>query len=448
MSESEREGSASPVESWPLLPAQAWFFSKKFKRPEQYCIAVIFETVGKLVTSVLHQAIALAVDHHDSFRTQFRRHAAGWEQFAIQMDDATPILTHHDLSSLSRDRQDARIRMIGGAMVEQFAFGKGRLARVATIDLGPERGMRLLLIGHHLVCDLVSLSILMQDIDTAYRWLLDSTRDAPEWPPILQTTTARAWSTWLNGAEAGAEAMHDAEYWERPRAPMVLPLEAPNGSGRRESVSCPMPQRVTTALVHRTDLFALSLAALGRVIADWCGTSHVIIGLTSPGRTPAPPGVNLSRTTGWLVRYAPVYLDIPANACSWSTIDAVDAIVAALDERPRDGFGYSVLRFTANRTLASNPSAVQADVDVSFDYVGNGDTRYRHLSIFREATENTGFYYSSENSPAQPLGLQCGIKDNVVVTRWTFDASVLSRATVEALARRFEEVLASIRLSD
>lgn len=428
--DSETDSAAVERENWPLLPSHAWFFSKQLPRPELFCEGLIFSVAEGVRLDALHRAVTVAADHHDALRTQFRQTGRAWEQVPVR--DAVRV-DHHDLTGFGLDDQLEHIRQIGAAMAGGFTFGVGPLVGFATIDLGPDRGLRFLLVAHHLLGDHGSWRILLEDIEAAYHWTVAGAHGAP---PLVATTGVREWAVWLNGRDVAMEAVRQAEYWQRPRPPISLPSN-PGGPGRPDVVKRPIGEPMATAIVsaaryHRVGADVLLLAAFTQTLAEWRDTDHISLDLISHGRTPTPRGFNLSRTVGWLTRQAPLYVDLPADRRPPSMIDA---IVQALSERPGDGIGYAALRFgstMAGQGIASLP----ADAPLGFNYLGNANTRYRSLTLFASSPDDTGLRRS--HPPLRPLELFSALRQQEIMTAWSFDADAISRRDIERLAARLE----------
>lgn len=419
-------------ESWPVLPSHGWFFSQPFASAQGFCVGLIFRAASEIRFDILRRAIAVVVNRHDALRTQFRQIEDHWEQVPVNED--IPV-THHDLTDLTEADQLHRTRAIGKEMAQSFSFGRGPLIRFATIACGGGRGSRLLIVAHHLLADFSSWQIIVEDIESLYLSLLaGSPRDESALPI---TTSVRAWATWLNGPAALAEALREASYWRRPRPTLELPLGQPTGTPRQEYVRRIVGEAMASAVVvyareRGVNPDVVLLTAFARVLAEWCATDHVTLDVISHGRTPTPRGFSLSRTVGWLTRQTPLHIDFPPDA---GATTAVEAVVMGLDSRPRDGIGYSTLRFS-QRIPKHERRSLPADCAVGFNFLGTSTSRYRGLELFAPASEDTGV--RREHPPLRTLELACALIDRQVVTTWSFDGSLLSRAAIDRLSQRLE----------
>jgi non-ribosomal peptide synthase protein (TIGR01720 family) len=441
---SETATAPASAGAWPLLPSQAWFFSKGFAFPEHWCVSANFAASEPLDCGRLSEAVALACDLHDGLRVQFRNNGGAWQQYEHAAGRAD--VSRHDLSALPASRQDEAIKAWGEQVSRSFVLGTGPLVKVAIIALGPERGTRLVVVAHHLVTDFVSLRILIEDIETAYAWLVPKTTGTQTTVPIARTTSPLTWAGQLNSVDSVQQAIRTVGLSARPTMAIPLDLDGPGAQGQQQ-VTGGVDAATTLALEqaalkhHRTSVETVLLAGFAHVIARWSETSAVTIGLMSHGRTPTPPGVNLSRTVGWLAGHAPLDVEAPSDASSSA---AVGAVVDALQGWPRAFASHAALRLASMGGQAPVGLSPRMDPPVSFNYLGNVDSAYRDLALFRKGSEHTGVRYFQGNRAPRPLSLMCAIKNGALSTAWLFDPARLHRATVERLARSMESALASL----
>jgi amino acid adenylation domain-containing protein len=140
-----------------------------------------------------------------------------------------------DLTGLAADRHPRAMTDAVTQLIRSFDMEGGRLFRGLVLDRGGEDRASVFLTGQFLAADIGSWTVLLDDLDTAYRQLV-----AGE-PVKLQpkTTSARQWSQRL--AERARDGMNAEErsYWlDRPAVQQdPLPLDLPGGTNFWDSVA-------------------------------------------------------------------------------------------------------------------------------------------------------------------------------------------------------------------
>ena len=151
----------------PLTPIQRWFFDLNLNRPQHFNQPMLLEVRRPLDISILAQVVERLERHHDALRLRFFKGKGGWKQ---QLVEATGTIKVHkfDLAGLTAGEQGRRIEAMGTEVQTSLDLAKGPLLQVAYFDLGPGRSGRLLLAIHHLVVDMISWRILLEDMRALY----------------------------------------------------------------------------------------------------------------------------------------------------------------------------------------------------------------------------------------------------------------------------------------
>ncbi|HTU62886.1 MAG TPA: condensation domain-containing protein, partial [Polyangiales bacterium] len=161
----------------PLTPVQRHFFEthQQFNHFNQ---AVLLACRRPLLASRVKSAIARLLVHHDALRMRFERTDRGWRQRygAVSDEAGNPDripFEHIDLSSVTGSERESALTREAERLQKGLDLSAGPLLRAALIELG-DRGQRLLLVIHHLVVDVVSWRILLEDLQALCE------TDAPE----------------------------------------------------------------------------------------------------------------------------------------------------------------------------------------------------------------------------------------------------------------------------
>jgi non-ribosomal peptide synthase protein (TIGR01720 family) len=301
---------------------------------------------------------------------------------------------------------------------------------------------------HHLAVDGYSSAILLQDLERAY---LQLSRGEPvRLPP--KTTSVRAWAQRLTEYAQSQELQQELDYWlalgNEPVSP--LPLDFPEGVGTQgwgRSVVTALDEEDTRALVEDgprrwgTGTTALLSTGLARGMAGWTGSASLLITLVSHGREPLFPGIDLSRTAGWLNTRFPVRLMIDEAA---GPVGALRDVDEQLREVPHGGIGFDVLR-----TLTDSPAIAQQlrrlpHPDVTLNYAGRRDELSSSPSVFipgQQVQPKTSHRPTTGNSRLQ---ITASTLSGRMYLRFYYHENVYRRETIEWVAERVLESLRAL----
>ncbi|MFC0007301.1 non-ribosomal peptide synthetase [Micromonospora siamensis] len=360
----------------PLTPAQRWFLDEEPPVPDHFNQSTVL-AVGDMAPEPLARALDGLVAQHDVLRSRFvrdadmvagSRDARGWRQ-EILPDHPACAVRYEDLTSLPAQLREQRWAALADDAQAGLDIDSGPLLRALLVDCGDQGGRRLLLTIHHLVVDIVSWSIIIDDLEVAYRQVL---ADRPvALPP--KTTSFRSWSTRLHEYAGSPAAAAELERWARP--PTCAGISALRGatgqdvSGRYDARLGPEAAAVllnAAPAALGVSLEDIVLSALARALCQWSGDERVLIDVEGHGREHIFDDVDLSRTVGWFTTLHPLELAVPAAA---GLVDTVHDVAAYRESVPHRGLGFGVLAHLAGererRRLAARPQA-----DVAFNFHG------------------------------------------------------------------------------
>jgi aryl carrier-like protein len=156
----------------PLTPIQHWFFEQHPCDAHHFNLAVMLKAQQMLDAKVLRTVVIHLLDHHDALRLRFEYVEGEWRQFnSVRGEEC--FLTSVDLSELMEEAQTVAIEAAASELQRSLDLSKGPLVRMVLFEMGAGGANRLLWLIHHLVVDWVSWRILLEDLATAYRQLLN-----------------------------------------------------------------------------------------------------------------------------------------------------------------------------------------------------------------------------------------------------------------------------------
>ncbi|HEY0496346.1 MAG TPA: amino acid adenylation domain-containing protein, partial [Kutzneria sp.] len=364
----------------PLTPVQRWFLDTKPALPGHFTQSVVARFDEPVDADKLSRALQALIDHHDMLRARFT------DRQVVPAAKPVDVLGEPD---------------------PVFDLTTGPLIRAAITAED-----QVTLYVHHLVVDGISWRILVEDLMTAYR--------GGDLGP--RTTSFQEWAHKLNG-----HAFGDGAHW-RAIEDVPIPVDAagPDTVADTREVSVRLDAAQTRALlqdvpgVYRTQVNDVLLAALGRVLSEWIGSSRVVVDLEGHGREDLFPGLDISRTVGWFTAIFPVSLEIDGD---WAR--DLKAVKEQLRSVPHKGVSYGALRYLAGNVPAIEPS-------VSFNYLGQFDGA-GEMALHEDPA-----------SPRRHLLDVVGRVENGCLEFIWFHGTRHSRATIEGLAAALRTALLEI----
>jgi non-ribosomal peptide synthase protein (TIGR01720 family) len=317
------------------------------------------------------EALSATLRHHDGLRSRFIRSSDGWRAY-IAPSEEHDIVEVHDISGLTPEKEILTARRIGDAVQKSLDLESGPLVRAALLSRGPNRPGMVLIGMHHLVTDVLSAQIFMEDLETAYGQL--SRGEHVSLPS--KTSSVQEWARKLTEYASSEAVQGELAYWLTPahaevgKLPVDFESEATMDTLR--TVRLRMPAEDTqlmfraVAAMSGTDVQDVLITGLAQALAEWTGTSSVALDIHTHGREDLFAGVDVSRTIGWFTVIFPMLLDLRGVA---TPLDALAAVKHQLRQVPRRGIGYDVLRYMSpDQQVRSLMSAVPRP-QVRFNYV-------------------------------------------------------------------------------
>jgi amino acid adenylation domain-containing protein/non-ribosomal peptide synthase protein (TIGR01720 family) len=424
----------------PLTPIQRGFFATPDPAPQHYDLLLSLRPLG-----VGEATLAGAVDalwrHHDALRLRFRTVDGAWVQENAGLDGPAPF-TVLDFAALSNPARERALAAATGELAAGFDLATGPLARWAWLRLGDEPGGgRLLGLQHHLVADVVSLRILLEDLELACRQAMAGD------PVVLpaKSTSFQRWAERLVEHAGSAELRGELASWLAVcrRATVPLPCDGPAGHATLgSSALCrqELDPHSTRALLqevpraYRTEIADVLLAALTLTLVGWSG-GPVLVDLEGHGREDLFADLDPTRTVGWFTSLYPVLLELPEGATVRQVLIGVKEELRRL---PRHGIGYGLLRHlcpdaSVRQALAATPAA-----QVSFNYLGQlaagGGVKG---GLFATAGDPGTPLQGAGRTRPYLLEVNAWIAAGRLRVEWRYDRAAHRGSTVETLGARF-----------
>ena len=266
-----------------------WLLDKITPGNAAYHVPFGFRVRGPLEVAVLERSLDMVCERQSSLRTSFVAGNGGPRSVVGRCDPVKVQI--HDLSALPEsDRKDEALAAAQREIRRPFDLEKGPLFRFSLFRL-TETDHLALVVMHHIVSDLWSVRLFVDDLLAAYQMTKSGENGGLEPLPVEYGDFA----VWQREQLHGEELERLVEYWRSklegaPR--LELPTDhprpaAPSFEGGTESIAFPADLAEAAqqfCLRENVTLFTLLLSAFEALAARCSGQTDLVVGTTSANR--------------------------------------------------------------------------------------------------------------------------------------------------------------------
>lgn len=302
-------GEDDQTEVWfELSPIQKLFFERVPNGHNKFTLEFILRLSKPLPPPEIKRAIEKIVTAHSMLRARFEQRADGqWGQIISRDASRSLRFREHRVPSMSDRKALQKILSISQSTLD-IVQGVMIVVDVITTDTGEQF---LGLIAHHLVIDLVSWRVLLQDLEDILntgRTIQSLSRSFQQWCRLQQSYARES----LDPSETlkieiphpsmdywGSEAVLSENTWaDATRQTITVSKETTEAIiGAANGAFHTQPVEIIQAAV----LYAFVQAFDNRPAPTMFSEGH--------GREPWDADIDISRTVGWFTTIAPLFLD-------------------------------------------------------------------------------------------------------------------------------------------
>ncbi|MER7403727.1 amino acid adenylation domain-containing protein [Streptomyces sp. NPDC000070] len=370
--------------------------------------------------TALHTALNSLSARHAALRTTF--HAVDGRPRAV-VHDTLPIPVVHDRAEART--LDSRITDFRD---RPFDLENGPLVRATIIATGEDQWV-LVLAAHHIVVDLWSLRVLVEDLQAAYAG---------------QEPKADGWelcdyTRWTADRISGAEGERQWRYWsaQLADAPTVftLPYDRPRPAVRGDAgavVDLPLDDELldelrTFAKKSGVTLYTLLLAAYQVLLHRYSGSTDFVIGTPSAARTRP----ELASLVGYLANQLVLRTRMADDPTFTEHLGRARETVLGALAHQEFPFPLLVERLKPTRDPSHTPL-----FQVMFAYEKTPSTTGSQLPLDTLAVQAGAARFD--------LTLVCVEQDSDVTLRWEYSTELFDHDTIERIGRHFRSLLTEI----
>ncbi len=276
----------------PLGPAQRWLM-KYFEPPYQWTGYTRFIYRHPLELSVFHQALNLLVERNSALRTVFVQKSGQWQQKIIQPTESLKAVLY-DGSHLTTEKRNEEVRNLIQKAGEQLQIDQWPLIKLIIVKVN-DSYYDIAFIGHHLIGDLLSSSLVFQELWLTYSQILGNPNYANLKMP--SKSSYHDYVRLLMAKEENGDLVKHIYYWlyqfPSEKSAFQIPFDHEKGENIEASAAqkrflLPKPQSEILLTkgkqYYGCNLYSLLLAPLYRLFAEWSGRSGVVLSHRSHGR--------------------------------------------------------------------------------------------------------------------------------------------------------------------
>lgn len=405
-------------------PIVSWFLSQGLSNPNYYNQSILLEIRQEFESSSLEIVLNELINHHDSLRINFSS-KIGQLFYNGEHLKKRYTIQQYDLRDLPYTMQTDKMNEIAEILKASIDIECGILIKACLFILG-RNDKKLLITAHHLIVDGISWRIIVNDINSILKQIVNEQK-------IVLPLKTDSYMKWAIALEQYSKKVSDEEkkYWTNVlNKTFTFPTDFDLGEHTIENcctVTKQLSEEVTMCLLtnanssYGTEPRDLLIASLVRTIKETTGTAEIVIELEGHGREDIFEGIDISRTVGWFTNLYPFYINFELDNIS----DQIKLVKEELRKIPNKGIGFGVLKYLSKSLCDNN------DRYVRFNYLGDF-TNESDYDYVRLLNEQIGSESSKENKLTCLLDINCFLVENKINVQLTYSKNNFIASTMEA----------------
>jgi amino acid adenylation domain-containing protein/non-ribosomal peptide synthase protein (TIGR01720 family) len=355
---------AETIGSYSLTPIQKWFLQNTNAAKNHFNQSVLLEFKEKLNELVLQEAAQCIFEKHSVLRSTFTMDNKEIQGVIPEVQGSVVL---EKTKFRTQDELVAHIQRLQ----RSFVLDSQPLIKFSYISLGQQE--LVFITAHHLVVDVISWRIILEDLATFYQSI--SSSKAIERATFFQHIPFRKWSELIQAYAFTDHLFAQKEYWQSVENKISLgqlPKEVSNQKITDiTTIHLELPEETSGQLVtnanksFNTDVNDLLMVALARTTQALYQMNIVAVDVELHGRQGidlATPDLN--HTVGWFTSLYPICLEVnEQNDLGYQIKDIKEQIRAI----PQKGFGYGVLKYISEQIEGD------ATPSIALNYLGDLD---------------------------------------------------------------------------
>lgn len=412
----------------PLSPIQKWFFETHKKAPHYWNQAFEIEYTSSKEVSTVKKAYEYIIQNHDALRTRFYTNGEQVNAEIISYNNFFGFETF-ELSQKDQIANDEHVNSVIKNIQQQIDLEKSSLFKCLYFQNHQLNNYKIVLLAHHLVIDVVSWQIVLDDFKSAL--------DTNTFENSVRTTSIKDWHEYLIEISTSKEILAELDFWQAQNAKYKLPVdlndELPLIEASVKTESYILDQEHTQTLTtianeaYNTKTDELLLAAFSTALCQFTNSNEVSIALEKHGRETLKTNFDLSNTVGWFTSFFPIKIH---NSLNRTYAKDITELKETLRNVPNGGIGFGILKHHTTKLNAINYP------EVVFNFLGTKtETEFNFLTKGVRHSSSERYYFLEAN---------LHLEQQKMIMRLSYSTENYNVETIQNLMALFDKVLKEI----
>lgn len=414
-------------------PIVNWYFNQTENQDYGNCQCMILDIYNDLSKFDVLKVFDRIVFHHDSLRVNydFETMKLFYNNKHLTQENEISVI---DNRGLDEEEGNKRIREVLQLFKSEIDIANDLLIKFYLV-LEDSDSQKLLMCAHHIIMDVVSWKIIVDDI----KKVAESLRNDDINMPLYKTDSFMKWSEKLYQYLLNDD-LSELTYWNNILSKDSVGLKEENTSFISEygidTVKVKLNSHHSRMLLneankaYNTDPLDLLVASVYRTISQLNNQYDLVIELENHGRYLFDEDADFNRTIGWFTNIFPIHFDISDENISI----IIKKVKDKLREIPNKGVGFGVYKYLGKYLIADTQERIK------INYLGDifSDTKENLLELlYTESVIGINSMYSLTNY----LDINCMSCNDEILFFITYTKSRFNIGTIQMFANRFIETL-------
>ncbi len=428
-----------------LTPIQSWFFDEYRTAPHYWNMAMRMEVEPIISREISEKSASHLVELNDALRLVFQldKMSDTFEVSDIKANILAPEkinpFQYFDLKNIKVEEIENEIEKRIVHIQANLNLEQGGLFQVAYFESPDVRPNVIVFIAHHLIIDVLSWQILLEEFKEKCLQFIDS----QEVKTISKITTFKKWSEHISDLASKNYFENELDFWKKQtettsNLPCDFEYNLPIKEEDTRQITFELDSLTTKAFLqdtnstYNTKSDEILLTALAQSLLNYSKQHQIQIALERHGRDVFDE-VDVTNTIGWFTSFFPlnIALNYPKN-----TGESLKSVKEQIRAVPNNGVGYGVLRYLQKQLIHKHNAAV------IFNYVANQTSQ--KTKYFGETKPLFKHTRHPNSERTNLLEINAQIKDGKLQVRWQYAPKIHTTHTIQNLIQNFEKNLRSI----
>ena len=429
-------------EKYSIHPIQKWFLKKRFNNSDHWNLTFSVDVESNLSVIHVEESLDIIVKFHDTLRLQFMQGIDGeWYQSYIDSIDVKECILVFEAENHKAGYLEILQRTVLSSIQNKFQIGIGPLFRVGVI-VSEGAVKTLVFAAHHLIFDVASTHIIIQDFTT----LIENIRDDK---PLILSNYTTPYGIWAKNLSVISQDLvrtpRYIEYWRNiERCDAVRLPKVGDGISKVGAVSSSVTLEfeivsrifdsayLSNQSVFSTNSHELLLAITARAFMTICDGVSVKFKMEGHGRnlisSHESSDLDSSNTIGWYTSTYPLLLKFETIK---NSVEDLKVVSETIKKTPHRGASYSILKYLSDSLISD--AAITIKPEIIFNYMGVLSRKNVETKVLSNLRFDTTYTVDPENGRNAPIELNMYIADGTLCYSINYDGETVSESFCKQL---------------